>query len=198
VKLAVLPKAVGATGVAYFRHAMFDPTGTSFHETTRNAEVVIIPTSGVFEKYRWTTELSIRPTSAQAVTGKTGVLWECNIDANNYYALKVGADGKPYVEVKADGTTYTVSSASAPVLTVGTDYVVGAVGDGSLIHLYVDGKRLAVSFYKEPSGALPTNMYLGGDSSGANQANALFSEVMFTRRPKSEGEMMAGALNPLG
>jgi hypothetical protein len=41
-------------------------------------------------------------------------------------------------------------------------------------------------------------MYLGGDSSGANQANILFSEVMFTARPKSEGEMMAGAINPLG
>jgi hypothetical protein len=173
---------------------------TSWHlgGATRNAEVLTVPTDKVFEKHGWTTEFSVRPTSLQVVTGKTGLLWECYIDADNYYALKVAATGKPYLEVKSGGTTYTASFDSA--MAVGTDYTIGIRGDGSTISLFVNGLKFAQVSYAEPLGALPANMYLGGDSSGANQANVLFSEVMFASRAKSDPEMTCdhGFNVPLG
>jgi len=191
VELLIYAKAVGATGSVWFRHAMFEPDyATSFHESIRSPEVLTIPT-GAFTKGNWNKEITFIPTSTQAVSGKTGYLWEIYIDANNCYACKVGPDGKPYLEVKSGGTTYQTSTATAPVLSVGSWYDIKLRGDGSKLAIAVNGTKVSEVSYSEPAGTLPANEYLGCDHNGANHANGLFDDARWSSRARTDAEWAA-------
>lgn len=168
------------------------PYATSFVVGTRASEKPTIPTAGEFTPGSWTKEFFFVPTSLQAVTDKTGYLWECYIDADNYYALKVDEDSKPYLEVASEGTVYRTATASAPVLAVGTPYALAVRGDGSLIALFVNGTEISEVSYVEPVGTLPANQYLGCDHSGANHANGSYCDYRASSRARTDEEILQG------
>jgi len=164
------------------------PYATSFIDGTRAAETLTIPNANVFNKSNWNLEFQFNPASNQVVSNKTGYLWENYIDANNYYALKVGSDGKPYLEVKSNGTIYQTSTAAAPVLNVGTWYDIKIRGNGSLMAIAVNGTKISEVSYVEPVGNLPANMYIGSDHNGSNHANALFDDLRISAIARSDTE----------
>jgi len=167
------------------------PYTTSFIVGTRSPETLTIPNANVFNKSNWNLEFQFDPTSNQVVSNKTGYLWENYIDANNYYALKVGSDGKPYLEVKSNGTIYQTSTAAAPVLNVGTWYDIKDIkirGNGSLMAIAVNGTKISEVSYVEPVGNLPANMYIGSDHNGSNHANGLFDDIRISAIARSDTE----------
>jgi len=164
------------------------PYATSFIDVTRAVETPTIPNANVFNKSNWNLEFQFNPTSNQVVSNKTGYLWENYIDANNYYALKVGSDGKPYLEVKSNGTIYQTSTAAAPVLNVGTWYDIKIRGNGSLMAIAVNGTKISEVSYVEPVGNLPANMHIGSDHNGSNHANGLFDDLRISAIARSDTE----------
>ena len=164
------------------------PYPTSFIDGTRSPETLTIPNANIFNKSNWNLEFLFNPTSNQVVSGKTGYLWENYIDANNYYALKVGSDGKPYLEVKSNGILYQTSTSTAPVLNVGTQYDIKIRGNGSLMAIAVNGTKISEVSYVEPIGNLPTSMYIGSDHNGSNQANGLFDDLRISAIARSDTE----------
>ncbi len=164
------------------------PYVTSFIDGTRSPEILTIPNANVFNKSNWNLEFQFNPTSNQVVSNKIGYLWENYIDANNYYALKVGSDGKPYLEVKSNGTIYQTSTAAAPVLNVGTWYDIKIRGNGSLMAIAVNGTKISEVSYAEPVGNLPANMYIGSDHNGSNHANGLFDDLRISAIARSDTE----------
>jgi len=169
------------------------PYATSFINGTREPDYLTIPVADVFNKSNWTLEFRFNPTSNQVVPNKTGYLWSMDIDPfgnvnNNYYALKVGSDGKPYLEVKSNGTIYRTSTAAAPVLNVGTWYDIKIRGNGSLMAIAVDGTKISEVSYVEPVGNLPANMYIGSDHNGSNHANVLFDDLRISAIARSDTE----------
>jgi len=134
----------------------------------RTAETMTVPTGGIFVKSNWTAELTFRPTSKQNVVDN--VLWSCYIDANNYYELTTTTAGYLQGKVVSDGTAYTITGAAA--LAADTDYSIMFSGNGSVLRLCMNGAQIGSDLsYVEPVGTLPANMYLGSNSSGANQAD---------------------------
>jgi len=158
------------------------------YATSWQAETLTIPNANVFNKSNWNLEFQFNPTSNQVVSNKTGYLWENYIDANNYYALKVGSDGKPYLEVKSNGTIYQTSTAAAPVLNVGTWYDIKIRGNGSLMAIAVNGTKISEVSYVEPVGNLPANMHIGSDHNGSNHANGLFDDLRISAIARSDTE----------
>ncbi|HAY21400.1 MAG TPA: hypothetical protein DCY27_04380, partial [Desulfobacterales bacterium] len=104
----------------------------------RVAEVMTIPTAGIFVKSNWTAELTFRPTSKQNVVDN--VLWSCYIDANNYYELTTTTAGYLQGKVLSNGTAYTITGAAA--LAEGTDYSIMFSGNGSVLRLCMNGAQI--------------------------------------------------------
>lgn len=148
--------------------------------SARNAEIITNSSSVINQAgQKWSVHFLFNPTSTQIVTGKTGYLWECYIDASNWYRILVAATGKVYAEARSGGVTYTSSSASMPAMVPGTWYYIALTADGTHLNLYSNGAVIATDTdYIEPSGTLPTSMYLGSDHNGANHANGMFDQFM--------------------
>lgn len=140
--------------------------------STRAAEVLTAPTAGVFTKGSWAIELTFTPTSAQVVAGRYASLWQCSIDANNFYILGVSPDGYLFAEMRSGGASIYIIDDT--VLT-GTTYKIMLSGQGGEASLCKNGAQVGTdTAYTEPVGVLPADMYIG--SSGAGQANGLISD----------------------
>jgi|GEM_PF-1839975 phage minor structural protein, N-terminal region len=153
--------------------------------TTRNSEVLTIPTAGVFNKGNWTVEMVYTP--IDAFVSSYPYLWGIDIDANNRYALYVHA-GLVYLAVRSGGTYYTISSGS---ISVGVTSHITASGDGSHIRLIQDGVQIGSdTVYVEPVGALPTNMYIGAyPTAQSNQANGIIDELRIDKIARTTEEI---------
>ena len=156
------------------------PIKTEGSTVTRAAETLAIPTADVFKKGDWEILLEVVPTSKQVASGKYGELWRCEIDANNYYALRSHATtGIPYIEVRSGGVTVNTYNAADTALMVGTKYNIAIRGNGTTMALFLGGAKSAAGdvAYTEPVGTLPTHMYLGSNATGATQANAFYPSL---------------------
>jgi hypothetical protein len=143
-------------------------------------------------KQRWSIYLLFNPSELQISGGKTGYLWECYIDASNYYRLLVAETGKAYAEIKSGGTAYTVSSASMPAMAVGTWYYIALTADGEHLNLYSNGAVVGSSVdYAEPVGTLPTNMHIGSDRNAANHAGGLIDQLIIAPYVMSADQIAA-------
>lgn len=152
--------------------------------TARVAETLTIPTAGAFAKSSWTYEKIFIPVDNPVVSGRSGILWQCKIDANNYYELGYTENGYLYLTVKSGGTAYTITDNAA--LAAATQYTTMAAGDGSHIRLCKNGSQIGSdTSYVEPVGTLPTNMFEGSDSSGANQQNGISDDLRITNRGRT-------------
>jgi len=74
-------------------------------------------------------------------------------------------------------------------LAEGTDYSIMFSGNGSVLRLCMNGAQIGSDLsYVEPVGTLPANMYLGSNSSGANQADGILDNVRVTTRGRTVSE----------
>ena len=148
----------------------------------RVAEVMTIPTAGIFVKSNWTAELTFRPTSKQNVVDN--VLWSCYIDANNYYELTTTTAGYLQGKVLSNGTAYTITGAAA--LAEGTDYSIMFSGNGSVLRLCMNGAQIGSDMtYTEPVGTLPVNMYIGSKYNSSAQLNGIIDNFRIYNRTRT-------------
>jgi len=156
--------------------------------SARVAEVMTVPTAGVFVKGDWAVELTFTPTSVQNVTDN--VLWKCYIDASNYYVMGTNTSGYAYLTVCSGGTAVAVINDAA--LTVDTPYRIMVSGVNNYLYLCINGELIGdTTPYTEPAGTLPVNMYLGSDQSGAYQANGIISDVRIGTSRKAQQHALA-------
>jgi len=192
-----LPATLTAAGGAVYGNGKFVATNAAdkaLQITLGAAESLTIPTSRVLNQseQRWSIYFLFNPSEAQISVGKTGYLLECYIDASNWYRILVAATGKAYAEARSGGTTYTISSASMPAMEIGTWYYLCLTADGEHLNLYSNGSVIAANTdYVEPSGTLPTNIYIGCDHSAALQAGGLFDQLIITPYVMSADQIAA-------
>ena len=136
--------------------------GTS---ATRAAETLTIPTAGVFTKGSWTIEQCFKPMGTQVRANAYKRLWQIFIDANNYYNLVIGSDGKAYLETYSGGVPKSIYWTSQ-VLAVDTWYAFGCKGDGVNLTFFANGTKIGQVAYTEPVGTLPVNIINIGNSNG--------------------------------
>lgn len=172
------------------------PYPTSYMATTtaaatRAAETLTIPTAGVFTKGNWAVELSFTPKITD-YPYKYDYLWECYIDASNFYVLRVNyTTGYIALYVVSGGVTKGIVGASAVV--VDTDYKIAASGNGSVMRLCVNGVQIGSDLaYVEPVGTLPVNMYIGSSHSGVAQANGFIDDLRISSRDRTLREHYDG------
>ncbi len=185
IGLILQAQVAGDTGTIYYDDVQLEAKGymTSvvFTDDTatqaiRSAENFAIPTAGNFTKGNWAVELTYIP-KINDTAYKKSVLWSCYIDANNYYELrKDQTTGYLTLTVVSGGVAKTITGTTA--LAVDSQYSIMASGDGSYMRLAVNGTPIGSdTAYIEPVGTLPTNMYIGSDSAGANQCNGLIDDL---------------------
>lgn len=160
--------------------------------STRAFETLTIQTSGVFTKGNWTIETNYIPVDNQATGGWTS-LWNLTIDNNNNYSLSIQPNGKLYLAVRSNGIEVNTASASnSPALSVGTQYAIMASGNGSVIRLFVNGIQIGPDYtYTEPVGQLPTYMYIGSYSWGAQQGSGIYDNLRISNRARTLTEHQA-------
>ena len=157
---------------------------------TMAAEVLTVPTANIFAKSAWTVKLEFTPTSEQAVTDRFAWLWEIYIDASNYYRLVIAPSGQVYIDVTSGGVTKSIAD-STP-LSVGQAYSFMIAGTGSVMRFCKNGAQIGSDLaYTEPVGSLPTNMYIGSDHNGANQANGVISDFAVLNQPETLADHQA-------
>lgn len=164
---------------------------TSPTDVARVAEVLTVPTAGVFAKDNWAVELDFTPTSEQVVTGRYARLWECYIDADNRYSIMINPLGVIYGSVKSGGAEYTTWTASNPVAAPGSTYRVMLAGNGANLTFCVNGVQYdETQEYVEPVGALPSDMYIGSTGTGSF-GNGLFSDFRVSNRARTLAQHQA-------
>lgn len=178
-----LPATLTAGGGAVYGDGKFVASNSAdkaIQITAGASESMTIPANILNqEDQTWSIYFLFKPSELQISGGKTGYLWECYIDANNYYRLLVAETGKAYAEIKSGGTTYTASSASMPAMAIGTWYYICLTADGEHLNLYSNGATIASDVdYVEPAGTLPTNFYFGCNRSGSGQAGGLYDQLI--------------------
>jgi len=142
--------------------------------TARAAEILSIPTAGIFVKGNWTVSMVFTP---KDLHGDWYRLWDLVIDGDNYYTLVYWPnDIKVFFEMKSGGTQSSI--AFSPMMTLDTPHKITITGNGTTAHMIVDGVEIgAGTAYTEPAGNLPVNMYLGCNQGGAGQANGIIDEL---------------------
>ncbi|MEN6349341.1 MAG: glycine-rich domain-containing protein [Syntrophomonas sp.] len=155
--------------------------------TARVAETLTIPTAGVFDKGSWAYEKVFIPVDNPVVSGRSGILWQVRIDANNYYELGYNASGYLYLKIVSGGTEYTITDSVA--LVTSTQYSIMAAGNGYNIRLCKNGTQIGLDTeYVEPMGALPTNMYIASRYDGSYQANSIIDDLRISNRSRTLAE----------
>lgn len=140
--------------------------------TARNAEVLTVPTAGVFTKGNWTIGMVFKPINN--VTGQH-VLWQYRIDANNSAILFIYA-GALYLQVFSAGTVYQITGAT---VAVGGVYTIVTSGDGAHIRMCMNGVQVGPdTVYVEPVGVLPATMSVGCSSDVAGlESDCIIDEL---------------------
>jgi hypothetical protein len=149
-----------------YRTSYAESGATAF---TRSAETLTIP-STAFAKSSWTACLSVtRKTTGLA--GATNTLWECLIDANNYYRLRLTAAGVLEAVIVSGGVTYSINTGA----TIAYNAIarIAWSGTGSTARVAVNGALVAEFAYVEPLGALPASISIDGGVSGVYRDVAL-------------------------
>ncbi len=165
---------------------------TSFHDSTRAAEALTVPTTGVFTKGNWAIELIFNPTSIQNIGGRAGYLWFCYIDANNWYRIIITATGQFQISVSSGGLETGYTTALNPIVTPGTKYTIMFSGNGSVIRTCINGVQIASDIsYTEPIGSPSANMYIGSDYIGGEQANGTIDDIRISSRARTLAEHQA-------
>lgn len=157
--------------------------------TARVAEVLSLPTTGVFAKGSWSVEMTYTPQST-IVSGQYCVLWETYIDANNRYLLYIEGSKKLCLYMLTSGSAKTISTSYD--IVAGTTYKNTAVGNGTTLRLFVNGSQIGVdTAYTEPVGTLPANMYIGGQRSGIYQVNGIIGDFRVSNKARTLAEHQA-------
>lgn len=144
----------------------------------REAEKLYIQTHGVFDKFNWTIGFWYKPTS-NPIRDTESFLFECKIDTENYWRMKLGTDGIPYFEILTNGTNGYISYANYPL--VQNDWIfLCASGSDSEFYMSSDGEMDSngITSYLVPLGTIPTYFSIGSDVDGANHANGLFTDII--------------------
>ncbi|MEW6726912.1 MAG: LamG domain-containing protein [Bacillota bacterium] len=165
------------------------PTSYAGDAATRAAEVLTVPTAGVFNKGNWTVKLRFTPTS-NPVSGPWHRLFEIVIDSSNYYRLLVTPQGYLYLAIGSGGVEKgTLDNA---VIAVGQTYFISISGNGSVMRLFKNGTQVGSdTAYTEPVGTLPANMYVGCAISGGDQANGIISDFALMNKAQTLAEHQA-------
>lgn len=149
-----------------YRTSYAESGATAF---TRAVETLTIPTTS-FAKSSWTACLSVtRKTTGLA--GATNTLWECLIDANNYYRLRLTAAGVLEAVIVSGGVTYSVNTGAT--IAYNALARIAWSGTGSIARVAVNGALVAEFAYVEPLGALPASISIDGGVSGVYRDVAL-------------------------
>ena len=158
---------------------------------TRAAEVLTIPTAGVFNEAAWTVDLLFAPTSNQVVSGRWARLWQINKGGatRNEYNIIVTQEGKIALEAIKEDIIY--STATTYAVTPGNAYSIQAVGNGSTGYLRINGVEVGTFTYQQPTGTLPANMYIGCDIYGSIQANGLIDDFRVSNIARTLAEHQA-------
>lgn len=149
-----------------YRTSYAESGATAF---TRAAEALTIPTTS-FTKSSWTACLTVtRKTTG--LPGAANTLWECVIDANNLWRLRLTGAGMLEAVIISGGTTYSATTTA----TIAYDSLarIAWSGTGSVVRLAVNGALIAEWAYIEPLGTIPATISIGGGVSGVYRDVAL-------------------------
>ncbi|KUK51917.1 MAG: YD repeat protein, partial [Desulfotomaculum sp. 46_296] len=168
-----------------------------YFQGNRSVESLTIPTTGIFKKGSWTTELTYKPTSPPSAS-QIKTLWRVKIDSNNYYLLTVETNGAIKLTVCRNSTQYCISTTSNYVTTGGT-YSIMAAGNGSVIRLCINGSQIGSDVsYTEPIGNLLNQMSLGCCQDGSSytaQADGLIDDVRFSNCARTSAQHQTAYLS---
>ncbi|HAY22613.1 MAG TPA: hypothetical protein DCY27_10710 [Desulfobacterales bacterium] len=153
---------------------------------TRAAEVMTVPTAGIFVKGAWTVEGTITPKIPTNVGNIDKSLFYCYIDASNYYKFVLGWGGEWHLSVRSNAVDKIISGGGA---SMGTAYSWMIAGNGSVIRLCVNGVQIGSDLlYTEPIGTLPANIYIGSFSDSTAQANGIIDDLRISSRARTLSE----------
>ncbi|MEL7568790.1 MAG: LamG-like jellyroll fold domain-containing protein [Dehalobacterium sp.] len=195
--LAVILWGQGAIGDKFYFDGLQleqKPYNTSWTlgGTTRAAETLTIPTSGVFQKGNWTVELVYTPTSSTN-TGVWSRLWDIHIDTNNRYTLCHSPSGQLVFDIVSGGAHYRFTDSNA--LSVGQQYQIMASANGTVIRLCKNSVQIGNDLpYTEPVGTLPTYMYVGSNLYSF-QCNGIIDDLRISNRARTLAEHQAAYQN---
>ena len=107
-------------------------------------------------------------------------LWECYIDANNLWRIRMNGAGKLRLEVVSGGVSYYLDHPAT--IDVGAAYTADALLEGGYLSLTVNGVAAGAPVaYVEPVGTIPATMGLGHRYDGGFPQNAVIAYAQFTR-----------------
>lgn len=142
---------------------------TSF---TRSAESLTIPASG-FTQGGWTSAVTVKRSTTD-LAGSANTLWECQIDANNLWRLRLTAAGILEAVIVSGGTTY--SATTTATIASGVASRIAWCGDGTTALVAVNGMLVASFSYVEPIGTVPASISIGSGVS------AVYSDLTINTR----------------
>lgn len=158
--------------------------------SARSAEVLTIPTAGVFNKGNWAVEFKFTPTNSIPMAVNTW-LWDVFIDANNIYRIITYTNNRLGLQVISGGVSKSITCAVDSILP-GNTYSIMVCGDGSVIRMCINGTQIGSDLaYTEPVGTLPALMYVGSYSLGAYNANGIYNDIRFSSRARTVAEHQA-------
>ena len=170
---------VACTGQAYCDGFQLEqkPYATSYIDTTRSPESMIIPTANIFTPGSWTVEMRYTPTSNPAKGGSNYAdIFQLTIDAGDNYNLYINPSGQIYGTVRSGSTAY--QTASSPACVIGTEYSIMLSGNGSTLTLCINGVQIGAIAYVEPGGTLPTTFNVGAGTDGC--VNGILDDLRFS------------------
>jgi len=160
-------------------------------QAVRNAEVLTIPTAGIFAKNDWAVEFNFNMRSTLGGSDNRH-LFDIGISATNQYTLLVTPAGVLQAQVRCNSANATIASAAGTIV-LNTDYSVMLSGNGTHIRLCVNGVQIGTdTAYAEPVGDLPVNMHVGCYWNGATQqANSIIGDLRFSSSARTLAEHQA-------
>jgi hypothetical protein len=175
--------------IAYQPMATATAYPLTFTDSTRAAEVMTLPTAGIWTPGNWQVDMVVTPITATVITGVYRRAFSIKTDANNWIDCMVNATGRLYVAVTSGGAQNHTSNVGDVVLETGKNYPATFKGNGSTIAMFVNGvKGLAGDkAYSEPLGALPSFMTFGCLEDKTLYANFIYEHIRIgTARPDAE------------
>lgn len=189
IYLRIFAKAIGATGVAHFRHAMFQPAyATSFHPTTRAAETLTTPKAGVLSDTEGSVQCRVKPLRSYGTNHQ--YVFDGGGAANHNLQVYIDSTtGKPTLVYGTGAAEVTITSSGAAVVS-GTHYGIGWKWGTAGVTLLVNGAPVGTDA-TAPSLTLGDTMYLGSKADGTLQLDGLLDDDRVSSIARTDEEFLA-------
>jgi hypothetical protein len=182
--------AITDTGSAWFRHAMFEQRAyaTSFHETTRNAEVLTSPKAGAFSDSEGSLQKRIKPLRSYGTNHQ--YIFDGGGAANHNLQVYIDSTtGKPTL-VYGDGAADVTITSSGSAVVSGTHYGIGWKWSSAGVTLLVNGVSVGTDA-TAPDIVFGATVYWGCEADGTLQFDGLIYDDRASVRARTAAEFLA-------